>query len=286
MSFLKSSIERLGLSRPGRPIEGESDSAAEAAPGEIRRLLSRFDEISQSERRWSRETLGRFVHGGETYSIPRYTFRGPGSVTMRLGLFAVIHGDEPEGGLALARLAGALTARPALATGYELTFYPLCNPTGLEDGTRFSRSGKDLNREFWIGSALPEVRLIERELLTHRFDGLVALHTDDTADGTYGFVRGKVLSAALLEPALAAASRYVPRSQSSRIDGFEAERGIIYRGYEGILSAASGLRPEPFEIVFETPGTLDRVRQIQAAEAALLAIMERFREFIAFANGI
>jgi len=49
--------------------------------------------------------------------------------------------------------------------GYELHVYPLVNPTGYEDGTRHSRSGKDLNREFWRGSNEPEVALLEKEIL-------------------------------------------------------------------------------------------------------------------------
>ena len=57
-----------------------------------------------------------------------------------------------------------LEAKPELAAGYYLSLYPVCNPTGFEDGTRFSRSGKDLNREFWKNSDQPEVRLLQAEL--------------------------------------------------------------------------------------------------------------------------
>lgn len=276
-----SQIARFG----GLRTRGKQQSDQGVPPG-IRRFLARMDELSQSSRRLTRETLGRFDYGDRSYFLPRYVFRGTGSGALRLGLFGLVHGDEPEGGLALSRLIETLCANPQLARAYELSIYPLCNPTGYEDGTRTARTGLDLNREFWIDSPAPEVRLLERELLTRRFDGLVALHTDDTADGTYGFVRGRVLSAALLEPALRAGEKHLPRSSSAVIDGFAAERGIIHEGYGGILGGAEGLQAPPFEIVFETPGKADPSRQIAAAEAAILAIMERFREFIAFADGI
>ncbi len=109
--------------------------------------------------------------GGETYELPRYLFVGPrgGDTPIRVGIFAGIHGDEPEGVRAVVQFIKLLEAKPELATGYYLSFYPVCNPTGFEDGTRHSRSGKDLNREFWRNSDEPEVRLLQAELISHSF---------------------------------------------------------------------------------------------------------------------
>ena len=110
----------------------------------------------------------RFETGGETYTLPRYLFVGPkgGDTPIRLGIFAGIHGDEPEGVRAVVQFLKLLEAKPELASGYYLSVYPVCNPTGFEDGTRHSRSGKDLNREFWGNSNEPEVRLLQAELIS------------------------------------------------------------------------------------------------------------------------
>src|SRR6185369_7018446 len=104
-----------------------------------------------------------FESHGREYNLPRYVFLGPkgGGDTIRIGIFATIHGDEPEGTLGLIRFLQELTKNPGLAQGYVLFLYPLCNPTGFEDNTRHSRSGKDLNREFWQNSPEPEVRYLE-----------------------------------------------------------------------------------------------------------------------------
>ena len=67
-----------------------------------------------------------------------------GDVPIRLGIFSGVHGDEPEGALALTRLVAALEKNPELAKGYCLFLYPVCNPTGFEDNTRHSRSGSPL----------------------------------------------------------------------------------------------------------------------------------------------
>jgi len=70
---------------------------------------------------------------------------------------------------AIIRFIQLLEAHPELATGYYLSFYPVCNPTGFEDGTRHSRGGKDLNREFWRNSTELEVRLLQAELQSRSF---------------------------------------------------------------------------------------------------------------------
>jgi len=114
-------------------------------------------------------------------------------------------------------------------------------------GTRLSRTGKDLNREFWKDSQEVEVRLLENEIRSEKLHGLISLHADDTSDGMYGFVRGAVLSKGLLEPALKAAETVLPRNRNAIIDGFPAEEGIISECYEGILTSPPEL-PQPVRL--------------------------------------
>lgn len=215
----------------------------------------------------------------------QFVFEGPhgGGDPLRIGLFAGIHGDERAGSAALFALAEKLVANANLAEGYNLHFYPICNPTGFDVGTRFSKSGKDLNREFWRNSREPEVVLLEREIHRHGFHGLVSLHSDDTSNGLYGFVRGAVLARSLLEPALRAAEDVLPRNESAIIDGFAAERGIISECYEGILTSPPKLENTPFEIIFETPHHASAEAQVQAFVVAILTILAEYRKFIAFA---
>jgi hypothetical protein len=89
--------------------------------------------------------------GGDSYVMPRFLFVAPnrGARLVRVGIFAGIHGDEIAGCHAALQLLQVLHENPELGRGYELFVYPVCNPTGYEDGTRFNRRGVDLNREFW-----------------------------------------------------------------------------------------------------------------------------------------
>jgi len=230
----------------------------------------------------------RFEVAGQTYELPRYLFVGPrgGDTPIRVGIFAGVHGDEPEGVHALVRFIQMLEARPELAAGYYLSFYPVCNPTGYEDGTRHSRAGRDLNREFWRNSAEPEVRLLEAELVSRSFQGLISLHTDDTSAGFYGFAHGATLTRHLIEPALSAAEQFLPRDERSVIDGFSARRGVIRESYEGILSAPPKIRPRPFEIILETPVTPPEYLKELAFAAALQTILLEYRKFIAYAPNL
>lgn len=243
------------------------------------RLLEPLHELAENSKHILSGSFGFFESHGQQYTLPRYVFLGPkgGGDTIRIGIFATIHGDEPEGTLGLIRFLQELTRNPDLAQGYALFIYPLCNPTGFEDGTRHSRSGKDLNREFWKDSAEPEVRFLETEVWTHAFHGIINLHCDDTSHGLYGFVNGEVLSKNLLEPALQSAEQFLPRNRKRKIDGFKAQGGIIYECYEGVLKAVPGLQPPPFEVTLETPHKAARHLQVEAFSRMLQTILLEYR---------
>jgi hypothetical protein len=254
----------------------------------VDRLLAPLDQIGEQSPHFLSKSLGGFESGGQAYTVPRYVYLGPkgGGDTIRIGVFATIHGDEPEGALALTRFVGELERNREIAKGFALYLYPVCNPTGFEDNTRHSRSGRDLNREFWKESAEPEVRHLESEICMHAFDGIITLHSDDTSDGLYGFVSGAVLSENLIQPALREAERFLPRNRRRVIDGFAARRGIISDGYSGVLRAIPGLPRPPFEITLETPQQAPLHRQVEAMSVALQTILIEYRHLIAIAQNI
>jgi hypothetical protein len=225
--------------------------------------------------------------GGVT-RIPRFLFTGPGDRRsfLRVGIFAGVHGDESSGVAAAVELLERLHANPEPATGYELFVYPVCNPWGYSQDARWLRSGADMNREFWRGSSEIEVLLLEGQLMKLGFDGIVALHADDSSDGLYGFVKGHQLTRHVLEPSLEAASQFLPRNFDRSIDNFEANNGIIHEGYTGILGAPPTQKPRPFEIVFETPHAADERLQVEAHITAITSMLENFRAMISVAQNI
>jgi murein peptide amidase A len=259
-----------------------------SSPRRIDPVLAPLEQLSGALPNLFAKPLGPLSLNGRSITLPRYIFQGSprGEEAIRLGLFAAIHGDEPEGTYALIELLQVLSQHPELAAGYCLFLYPVCNPTGFEANTRFTQSGQDLNREFWGENPLAEISLLQSELIMHAFHGLVSLHSDNDSNGLYGFARGATMTHYLLEPALSAAEKILPRNIAPVIDGFEAKQGIIHSCYKGVLSSPKQLRPRPFEIVFETPQKASQLHQTQAAVVALLTILSEYRKFIAYAANL
>jgi hypothetical protein len=229
---------------------------------------------------WLPATLGSWTVGHDDYSLEQYLFVGPrgGGDYFRVGIFAGVHGDEEAGVYAAIRFLDELAKNPSLARGYEIYIYPVCNPTGFEDGTRYSRSGRDLNREFWTGSRDPEVQLLERQIRTLQFDGMISLHADCDSCGLYAFALGAQVTHHVVEPALQAAEKILPRNCDATIDNFTARNGLIRKGYPGMLCAAPEARPRPFEIVFETPQLADLDKQVEANVVFLRHALDQYQQ--------
>ena len=263
-----------------------NEIAAQLACENGRRSIARLLEPLSGLVGLGPELLSSFEIGGQKYSLPRFTFRGPNSSDpIRIGVFAGIHGDEPAGALAVTRFLKTVVREPEVAENFLLQMYPVCNPTGFEDGTRHSRRGKDLNREFWKSSTEPEIKILEHELGAQHFSGIIQLHADDTSDGIYGFVRGHTLTENLLRPALLEAGKILPRNINATIDGFAARDGIIYQSYQGILAAPLHAEP-PFEIILETPHHAPMDLQVEALVVAIRTILTEYRRLISFAANI
>jgi len=265
------------------------ENPTQVYPHKLRRLYWPFLALAECCREVIGTVAGSFKgREGHRYTIPRFTFLGPegGLPQKRIGLFALVHGDEPSGAGALLRLLQTLAGHPGLALGYDLVCYPVCNPTGYEDDTRHNCHGADLNREFWRNSSQPEVRILEEELRAQAFDGIIALHADDTSDGLYGYAHDRLLNEQLLVPALRASEKFLPRDCRAMIDGFAACDGVIGDCFKGVLAPSPEQRPRPFEIIFETPAHAPLDHQVEAAHAALLAILAEYRGFMAWGQNI
>lgn len=267
--------------------DAQARAASESA-AELAAAVATLSALADRGGALERGRVGSFNAAGATHEIASFRIVRPtsGQEPIRLGFFAGIHGDEAAGVLALVEFFSTLAAEPERATGYELWAYPVVNPTGCRVGTRANHHGKDLNREFWRGSAEPEVQLLEQELERRAFAGVISLHADDTCEGHYGYSHGHALDDALLRPALLAAERVLPRDRRQQIDGFSAREGVITECFQGILAPPPTHRPRPFNLIFETPAHAPMRLQVAANVAALDAIVSAYRGIIAYAQDI
>jgi hypothetical protein len=244
----------------------------------VDRLLAPLDAVAESSPRFISKSLGQFENDGRTYTLPRFVYVGAkgGGDTIRIGILATIRGDEPEGALALARLVDVLESNPEIAKGYALFLYPVCNPTGFEDNTSHSRTGKNLDQEFWKNTAESEVRYLQSEIWMHAFDGIITLRSDSAATGLRGRAGGAILSEHLLQPALREAEKIVPQ---------DPVRPVQF-GSSGLMKSPVGLLRPPFEIELQTPRKAPLHRQVDALVAALRTILIEYRYLIAIAQNI
>ena len=257
-------------------------------PHKLRHFYAPFLALAECSRAVIGTVAGSFKVADRRYTIPRFTFLGPrdGGPQRHIGIFALLHGDEPAGAAAVLGLLQLLAYQPALGRGYDLVCYPVCNPTGFEACTRHNHAGLDLNREFWRGSEQPEVVVLEEELRAQHFDGIIALHADDTSDGLYGYTHGRLFNENLLQPALRASEGVLPRNPGPVIDGFPARDGMISDCFRGVLAPPPDQDPRPFELIFETPAQRPLDQQAEAARLALLTILDTHRGFISYAANL
>jgi murein peptide amidase A len=268
------------------PIGGAVGVPAPSSRRSLANLLSPLDQVVAGSPNFVVDREAKFERGGETYVLPRYLFIGPksGDAPIRIGIFAVIHGDEPEGGYALVRFLQFLERYPEAAAGYCLSVYPVCNPTGFEDNTRHPRNGRDLDGEFWRKSNEPEAGLLKAELAAHLYHGIISLHTDATSEGFYGFASGPTLTKELLVPALQAAEKFLPLDGRPRLEIFAANRAIIQPTPEDALIKPA--RTRPFEIALNAPKHQPTFLTEAAFGAALQTILLEYRNFIAYARNL
>lgn len=288
--------QRGGFKPRGAPYQSlmPFTSAQFTHPCDTRALLKRLRAIAEiaSDRvdgaKLKLRVAGTFTHEGYEHEIlcAEVTGTPAGHDSIRLGLFAGIHGDELAGCAALVELVASLSTNSGRIAGYELFIYPVVNPVGCERATRTNHAGKDLNREFWRNSPEAEVRAIEVELSAGQFHGIITLHTDDTSEGLYGYAHGRMLNESLLTPALEAAEQFLPLDRRAIIDGFPARAGLICDCFSGVLAAPPEQRPQPFDLIFETPGSAPFDLQVSATVAALDSILQTYPGFIAYAQDL
>jgi murein peptide amidase A len=266
---------------PTRPSSlPEGHGILDLLPSESRGLLEPLVRLAEASEHLASGYVGAFSDDGRHYAIPRFAFLGPrgGGDTMRVGLFAGLRGDERTGPAALVELLHRLEADPQLATGYHVYVYPIGNPTGFEDRTELTRSGHDLTREFWRGSAAPEAYYLERELGVLQFQGVISIHSAQRSGGLRALVRSTILAKTLVWPAIKAVERFLPSHPDEyNVPDSLASLPSLSSSARGILTQTQELTPRPFEIALESPRQAPKPAQIEAISVALTTILTAYR---------
>jgi hypothetical protein len=250
--------------------------------------LAALEKASRDSVNLVRKPLPKFEAGGKEYQIPRYLFVGPkgGGEPIRVGLFAGVHGDEPEGTYALQDFALTLEQSPNLARNYFLFFYPIVNPSGFEGKTRQTAEGVNITNELWKNATSVEVQQIQSELWMHAFDGVVSMKTDAEATQVLVEVGGPIFARHLFGERLARAQDILPQTVHSGPEALPKFRGALLERPNELIRAAPGIRPRPFELVITIPGQAPGFQQRTAVALLLERALAEYRKFISYGANI
>jgi len=233
-------------------------------------------------------SVGQFTVEHNLFQIPRFIFMGPtgGGDTIRLGIFAGLHGDDPAGAEAIVEFLRELELAPQAARGCHIYAYPICNPIGFAARSRSQTTGEDLAGHFWSGSSQPVVYYLERELGVHRFHGVISLRTANHAGGFSVDTKSDVLNRALAQPALQASRELSPGRQS----GDEPNAGLLQASpgpsMPNFHTATDKLSPAPFELHIGIPGDFPPPAQIQGTVGALKSILDSYRSLVSIGQNL
>jgi hypothetical protein len=257
-------------------------------PNAVQRMLQPLLDLVGKSDYLAGGSVGEFAINKESFQIPRFIFMGPpgGGDTIRLGIFATFHGDEPEGAAAMVGFLQELERTPQFARGYHIYAYPICNPSGFMARTRNNHSGKDLTGHFWSGSSEPEIYYLEREMGVLRFQGVISLQTEKDANNFGVIIGSAILNRALVGPAIQAADRFCSEDAMETTPVTGTLRSSPDTHSRNFLTVTDELDPAPFELHIEIPGQVSDPCKINATINALKSILDSYRTLLSIGQNL
>lgn len=200
-------MERLGHNRGG--YRGETI---------LPEVVIATCELAAADHGWTRDSLAP-----DRPFRPAYQRRSRRPSAPRIYLSAGIHGDEPAGPLAMARLL-----RDNAWPDADLWLVPCLNPEGLRTGRRENEAGFDLNRDY-RASRCPETRgHVDWFRRQPDFDLTLLLHEDWESHGFYIYEVNRSGQPSLAPQMISAVRAVCPVDESPVIDGRDiSEPGIL-----------------------------------------------------------
>ena len=226
-------------------------------------------EIVQGSKKTFSSPLGGFTHGKSSYHLPRLIFTGQNAESdpIRLAILAGWDGTALAGPRAILEFSQILETEPSLGKGYEIYFYPILNPSGVEQGSLLSRSGKNFLKELGKGSDEPEIYYFEQDLAAKQFHGLIYLTSEPKN------LFSIAMSSANLEPVVQAALKAASY--------FSEAKDISQNNALPKIAKKTLVRSNPFELTLITPQRESFLLQVISTVFALKTILERYREIMA-----
>lgn len=157
--------ENTPLQRSVRDLLLPAFELCEEAPEIIGHFCGTFEREAQ------RHGIARFMVAPSYWSkrVPRE----------RIGIIAGLDGRDEIAPRVLLGMIDDFSREVEPPFNLLPVVYPLANPAGFEAATKSPPGGADLTAENWASSTEPEIRILEREIRSCHFHGLILMQETD-----------------------------------------------------------------------------------------------------------
>lgn len=191
-----------------------------------------------------------------------------------------IHGNEKAGPHAILKFL-QMGNFPDL----RLLIYPMSNPYGYINNTRFTINNFDLNRGFNGGPEAVENEILKTALSNQKINYFYSLHEDDGSDGVYLYY-SDLENEKLYRKLLSVAENYFPITKKDIIYDDKCENGLI--PHDNINKKAKNIRTLEYDmytkgmhyLCFETPGALEFQKRVNCQLAVLRSVLNNHKYFL------
>ncbi len=161
-----------------------------ASVRQIKTLEQSLQNAVSASRFLSMEVIGNVKY--ENFSAPIWVlaYKSDSNTSHQILLGAGIHGNEPAGVECVVKFVGTLARNPQSFTGLTFHIIPVVNPWGWSHNIRFNKDGIDINRDFAVFKS-QEARIIRELVHGKKYDLMIDLHEDPSAEGFYLYQYGR-----------------------------------------------------------------------------------------------
>jgi hypothetical protein len=259
----------------GRPCADQGSLARRASIEAARIYASAgalYEEASRSDSVFG-SPLGP-IEGpkGRTF-LPQFVYFGPNSSVdpVRIAVFSGLGGDDIKGSWSLIEWIRALLVHPDIGQGVSVSVFPVVNLLGIQAGAERPR----LHCSDWIGSQIPEIRLIAENAKIRSYQGFIRIEASrDSAPSVV--VRTALKRRAHHSPAeVYASSDFEP--WETRFETLGPESRLL-----GPLSLSRELRSALFEVVLSLPASWSQPTWSSNLLPLLGRLVASYRRFFSY----